>query len=181
MRADPDFHAILTARLRLRRSRPDDAEAISRYRSDPTVHIHQGWDRTDPAGVRAEIEAMARRLPGETGGWVQFTLEERGAGRLIGDVGISAPEQEPGVVLVGYTVAPEAQGRGYATEAVSALIDYVFDALGAQLVRAYADAENAPSIRVMEKAGMRLIERFEGSDGDETWYGVRYERPRSPA
>jgi RimJ/RimL family protein N-acetyltransferase len=178
VRVDPNFHAILTPRLRLRRSRPEDAEAISRYRSDPTVHLHQGWDRTDPEGVRAEIEEMAGRLPGEPGGWVQFTLEERDDSRLVGDVGLSPRADEPGVVLVGYTVAPEAQGRGYATEAVSALVDYAFATLDARLVRAYADAENAPSIRVMEKVGMHLMERFEGHDEDGDWFGVRYERPR---
>ncbi|MGZ4132588.1 MAG: GNAT family N-acetyltransferase [Actinomycetota bacterium] len=178
MHVDPNFHAILTPRLLLRRSRPEDAETISRYRSDPAVHMHQGWDRTDPDGVRAEIEEMADRLPGEPGGWVQFSLEERDGGRLVGDVGISAPVQEPGVMLVGYTVAPEAQGRGYATEAVSALVDYAFDTLGAGLVRAYADAGNPASIRVMEKVGMHLMERFEGHDEDGDWSGVRYERPR---
>jgi RimJ/RimL family protein N-acetyltransferase len=47
-------------------------------------------------------------------------------------------------------------------------------------VRAYASAENAPSIRVAEKSGMELIERFQGRDGDEVWFGVRYERPRAP-
>jgi aminoglycoside 6'-N-acetyltransferase len=179
VRPDPNFHGILTPRLHLRRSRPEDAETISRYRSDPTVHMHQGWDRTDPEGVRAEIEEMAGRRPGEPGGWVQFTLEEREDGRLVGDVGLSPRADEPGVVLVGYTVAPEAQGRGYATEAVAALVDYAFGTLGATLVRAYADAGNAASIRVMEKVGMRLMERFEGHDEDGDWSGVRYERQRT--
>ena len=48
--------------------------------------------------------------------------------------------------------------------------------LGADVVRAYADADNTASIRVAEKVGMRLIERFEHREGNEVWFGVRYER-----
>lgn len=178
MRADPAFEAIETERLRLRRSRPDDAEEISRYRSDPDVNRQQGWERTDPEGVRRDIEEMAARAPGEPGGWVQFTVEERRGGSLVGDVGLSPADGEPGVIKVGYTIDPAHQRRGYATEAVGALVRYAFEELGAAVVRAYASAENAASIRVAERVGMRLIERFEGEDEDGRWVGVRYERRR---
>ena len=179
MLADVDFRSLLTERLLLRRSVAGDAEMISAYRSDPAVHAMLGWDRTDPDGVRAEIEEMASRKPGEPGGWVQFTVESRDGG-IVGDVGLSPADGEPGVIKVGYTIDPRFQSRGYATEAVKALIDYAFTTLDADIVRAYAGAENSPSIRVMEKVGMRLIERFQGSDGDEVWFGVRYEvTPRS--
>ena len=46
------------------------------------------------------------------------------------------------------------------------------------MVRAYASAENLPSIRLAERVGMRLMERFERSDGEHVWFGVRYELPR---
>ena len=174
MRADADFTSLLTERLLLRRSVAGDAETISAYRSDPAVHAMQGWDRTDPDGVRAEIEEMANREPGEPGGWVQFTVEARDGG-IVGDVGLSPADGEAGVIKVGYTIDPRFQSRGYATEAVKALVDYAFASLEADVVRAYAGAENTPSIRVMEKVGMRLRERFQGSDGGETWTGVRYE------
>jgi aminoglycoside 6'-N-acetyltransferase len=178
MRADLRSEPLLTDRLVLRRSRPQDATAISAYRGDPRVNRYQGWERTDAEGVRAEIEQMAGRAPGEPGGWVQFTVEERMGGRLVGDVGISAADGEPGVIKLGYTMAPAFQGRGYATEAVRALVAYAFDTLGADVVRAYANAENVPSIRVAEKAGLRLVERFERHGGGERRFGVRYELRR---
>lgn len=181
MRADPDFERLVTERLILRRSLPADAETISGYRSDPDVHRQQGWERTDPEGVRADIEEMGRRRPGEPGGWVQFSVLERGGGALVGDVGISPADGEPGVLKLGYTIVPAVQGRGYATEAIAALVDYAFETLGADLVRAYASADNLPSIRVAEKVGLRLIERFEHREDDEVWFGVRYERRRDDA
>ncbi len=79
---------------------------------------------------------------------------------------------------VGYTIAPGFQRRGYATEAVAALVAYAFDTLGADVVRAYASAENIPSIRVAEKAGMHLVETIRHQEDDEVWVGVRYELRR---
>jgi len=180
MRPDPGFDELRTPRLRLRRSEPRDAEEISAYRSDPEVRAHQGWDRTDPDHVRLEIEEMLRRVPGGSGGWVQFTVETLADDRLVGDVGLRVAEDEPGVVMVGYTMAPAAQGKGYATEAVGALVDYAFDTLGADVARAYADAANAPSVRVGEKVGLVVVERFDGQHEGETWHGVRMERRRAP-
>jgi RimJ/RimL family protein N-acetyltransferase len=180
MQIDTDFEPFVTERLRLRRSRTTDADTISAYRSDPAVHRYQGWERTDPEGIRAEIEEMAGRAPGEAG-WIQFSVEERETGRLVGDVGLSPAEEHPGVIKLGYTMAPAFQGRGYATEAVKALVAYAFDTLGADLVRAYASAKNTPSIRVAEKVGLQLVERFERSEGGQTWSGVRLEMHRPMA
>lgn len=179
MMPDRDFEPITTERLVLRRSHADDAEAISAYRSDPEVHRYQGWERTDHEGVHEEIAAMAERSPGDPGGWVQLSVEQRDTGQLVGDVGLSPDESEAGVIKIGYTMDPAFQGRGYATEAVAALVDYAFDALRAETVRAFASAENLPSIRVAEKVGLRLMERFERTYGGETWHGVRYEMARS--
>ncbi|OFW78350.1 MAG: hypothetical protein A2Z48_04530 [Actinobacteria bacterium RBG_19FT_COMBO_70_19] len=179
MRVDTAFEPLVTERLHLRRSRPEDAEAISAYRRDPEVHRYQGWERTDPEGIRAEIEEMVGRAPGEPGGWVQLSVLERASERLVGDVGFSRVDGEPGVIKVGYTMAPTFQGRGYGTEAMRALVTYLFDVLGVDVVRAYASVENVPSTRVAEKVGMRLVERFERRYGGEVWHGVRYERRRN--
>jgi RimJ/RimL family protein N-acetyltransferase len=178
MRVDVDFEPLVTERLRLRRSRPEDAETISAYRSDPEVGRYQGWERTDPDGIRAEIEKMSLRAPGEPGGWMQLSVEECDSERLVGDVGLSLADDEPGVVKIGYTMSPEFQGKGYATEAVGALVAYAFEKLGADVVRAYASAENVPSVRVAEKVGMRLIERFERRRGEMSFFIVRYELRR---
>jgi aminoglycoside 6'-N-acetyltransferase len=167
MRADPEFKPLVTERLVLRRSRPEDAEPISAYRSDPNVNRYQGWDRTDPEGIRAEIVEMESRA--------QFTVEERDGGRVVGDVGISAVDGEPSVAKIGYTIAPAFQGRGYATEAVRALVDYAFETLGAERVRAFAAGENVPSLRVAENVGLRLVERYEHRHGGQV---VRYELAR---
>jgi RimJ/RimL family protein N-acetyltransferase len=174
VRTDGNLTTLETERLILRRTLPEDAERISAYRSVPSVREMQGWERTDVAAVLEGIEEMRHRLPGEEG-WVQFSLILRESGELVGDVGLSPASEEPDVMKVGYTVAPEFQGRGFATEAVGALVAYSLDVLDAQVVRMYASADNVASIRVAEKVGMDLMETFEGHDGDEVWQGVRYE------
>jgi aminoglycoside 6'-N-acetyltransferase len=178
MRSDPDFDELRTSRLRLRRSCSEDAEAISAYRSDPNVRAHQGWGDTSVEHVRTEIKQMQARAPGEPGGWVQFTVDTLEDGSLVGDVGIRV-DDDPGVILVGYTVAPAHQGHGYATEAIGALVDYAFETLGADVVRAYADAGNIASVRVGEKVGLLVVERYEEPDGNRVWHGVRMERRRA--
>jgi RimJ/RimL family protein N-acetyltransferase len=179
MRVDTTFEPLVTERLLLRRSVSEDAEPVSAYRSDPEVGRWQGWDRTDPEGVRLAIEEMADRAPGEPGGWVQLSVIERDTSRLVGDIGMSPADGESGVVKVGYTIDPAFQGRGYATEAVGTLVDYALGTLGADVVRAYASGDNLPSIRVMEKVGMHLVERIERHHGDVVRYVVRYERRAS--
>jgi len=180
MRRDPELRPLSTERLALRRSLAEDAEAISAYRSIPDVGRYQGWDRTDADFLREEIDRMSRRAAGDRG-WVQLTVIERESGRLVGDVGMSPAEGEPTVLKIGYTIDPSAQGRGYATEAVRALVAYAFDALRAEIVRIYANEDNVASIRVAEKAGFRLLERFEHGEGDERRSVVRYELARSDA
>jgi RimJ/RimL family protein N-acetyltransferase len=59
MKADAQFEPLLTERLRLRRSMPDDADVIAAYRSDPAVSRYQGWERVDAEGIRAELEETA--------------------------------------------------------------------------------------------------------------------------
>jgi aminoglycoside 6'-N-acetyltransferase len=177
VQTDPDLAELRTDRLRLRRSQPEDAEAISAYRSDPEVRAHQGWHDTTPDYIRAEIEEMLRRAPGEPGGGIQFTVERLDTGQLVGDVGMRV-DDEPGVMLVGYTMSPAHQGRGYATEAVTALVDYAFDKLGADMVRAYAEATNVASIRVAEKVGLPVAERFDEREDEQVWHVVRMERRR---
>ncbi len=179
MQTDPDLAELRTERLRLRRSQPDDAEAISAYRSDPEVRAHQGWKDTSPGYIRREIEEMLARTAGEPGGWIQFTVVTADTDELVGDVGMRV-DDEPGVVLVGYTISPAQQGKGYATEAVRALVDYAFEKLGADLVRAYAEANNIASIRVAEKVGLPVAERFDEREDNQVWHVVRMERRRVP-
>ena len=79
---------------------------------------------------------------------------------------------------IGFTLACEHQGKGYATEAVNRLLDYVFGVLGKHRVIAVTDTRNAPAARLLERVGMRreghFVEDiwFKGGWGDEYEYAM---------
>ncbi len=68
-----------------------------------------------------------------------------------------------GAVLIGYAMYPGREGKGYATEAVRAMVEWAFGQPGVQVVRALAPVWNTPAVHVAEKVGMRPV----ASDEDD--------------
>jgi RimJ/RimL family protein N-acetyltransferase len=146
---------IVTERLVLRALRPDDAEAMFAYRSDPEIMRYQGWDSESLADVRAFIADNACYRAYAPGSWRQFAITLRTTGELLGDCGVHVPEDKPEQAEFGITLATAFQRRGYASEALRALLRLVFDTLGKHRAFASVDPRNAPSIALFERAGFR--------------------------
>ncbi len=90
--------------------------------------------------------------------WVHgFAIVRTENGEVVGNCGFTAPPGDDGVVEIAYGVAPEHQGRGYATEAARALIEYAFASGKVRIVRAHTLSTGAASIRVLEKCGFRDV------------------------
>ena len=90
-------------------------------------------------------------------GWYALTLNaEGGCDRLVAAAGYFGPPSR-GAVEIGFSVIPEAQARGYATEIAQALVCHAFEQPGVQIVNARAAHSNAPSIRVLLKCGFRRV------------------------
>ncbi|WP_431033879.1 GNAT family N-acetyltransferase [Streptomyces sp. P6-2-1] len=145
---------LTTPRLLLRRFRPEDAPALAAYRSVPGVARYQGW--TAPVSeeeARRLVRQFAEADP-EVPGWFQYAAEERESGALVGDVGVRLDANLRQADL-GFTLAPAAQGRGYATEAVRAVLGDLFDRRGLHRVSAVCDVRNAASARLLERVGFR--------------------------
>jgi RimJ/RimL family protein N-acetyltransferase len=177
MARDPAFTSIETERLVLRRFERDDVEAFAAYRGDPDVARYQSWQDYTHAEAEAFVAEMLGTDPGVPGEWFQFAIAERATARLIGDCALVLDAGDPPTAEIGYTLDPGARGRGFATEAVGALIDYVFDRQGAAGIRAVTDTRNAPSIAVAERLGMRRIATvrttFKGAACDEHTFELR--------
>jgi ribosomal-protein-alanine N-acetyltransferase len=88
-------------------------------------------------------------------GWgVWFvTLTEKN--QVIGDIGFKGKPNDKGIVEVGYGIIPEMQKKGIATESVRAVIQWAFSSSKVKKVVAECLEDNVPSIRVLEKLGMR--------------------------
>jgi aminoglycoside 6'-N-acetyltransferase len=153
---DPRHDLPTTARLRLRRFCPGDLPAMVAYRSDPAVARLQSWT---PDWSMADAEDFLRQdqatILGTRGTWTQLALEERATGTLVGDVALHFVEAQPDTVELGVTLARAHQGRGFATEALRAVIGWLFEHHGTHRVLAQADARNAAVRRLLERVGLR--------------------------
>ena len=157
------FRELATDRLRLRRLERADAARLFAYRSLPEVTRFQTWEPRDEDEVARFIEGLEGIEPGEPGRWFQLGITLRESGELIGDCGLHVPEGRDHETEVGITLAPAFQGRGYATEALGAILTYAFGPLGKHRVYGSVDPANLPSIRLMERAGMRREAHFRNS------------------
>lgn len=147
------FTSIDMPRLQLRRFTLDDLPTFVAYRNDPDVARYQGWEAASVAACRAIIIECHRVEPGLVGEWFQFALERRADRQHIGDCALYVDNRHHGEI--GYTLAREYWGQGYATEAVGGLIRYLFQTLRLPVIHAIADTRNAASIRVLQRSGMQ--------------------------
>ena len=166
---------IHTARLLLRKFRREDAEAI-----------FQGW--TGDERVAKYTSWSAHTDVGMTEGYVDYILSqdtERSynwmiecEGKPIGSINVCWLDDNAGIAGVAYCLAYDSWGNGYATEALRAVIELLFE-IGYRKVIAGCDAENTGSRRVLEKVGMKqegclrkMILRKDGSFGDDLQFGL---------
>ncbi|MEK7349028.1 MAG: GNAT family N-acetyltransferase [Candidatus Eisenbacteria bacterium] len=147
--------SIETERLLLRRPRPDDAVSIfERYASDPDVTRFLGWRRHESL---ADTEAFLGFSDAEWERWPAgpYLILSRRDGVLLGSSGLAF--DEPHQAATGYVLAKDAWGRGYATEALQAMVD-VASRVGVRRTYALCHPDHRASWRVLEKCGFEREE-----------------------
>ncbi len=98
---------------------------------------------------------------GDPGVFRAYEVRLLESGLAVGGIGFHGPPDEVGVVTVGYGLVPGVRGRGYASEALRALVETARVA-GVTGVKGDADLDNPASHRVMEAAGMRCVAEIDG-------------------
>ncbi|GGE62722.1 GNAT family N-acetyltransferase [Priestia taiwanensis] len=88
-------------------------------------------------------------------GWGIWFVVEKESNRIIGDIGFKGKPDANKIVEVGYGFLEEYWNRGYATEAVTTLVDWAFQTSEVDRVIAETLHDNIGSIRVLEKLGMK--------------------------
>ena len=144
-----------TERLIVRRVTIADAPAFERIFCDARVMRFGGL--RSPQWVRRTIEEMVNRHYGEWG-YGRWAVVLKTTGEVIGTVGISRyPDRllAPGDAELGYRFAHAFWGRGFATEAAAVTCNDAFAQFDVAQVIAYVDPNNAASVRVVQKIGMR--------------------------
>lgn len=141
-----------TARLFMRKPRPDDAPAaFTAYASDPVATRYLAW------APYASIDALETFLRGRSEAWAAadghyaYMICQRGSDAPIGSIGVFIEEPK---AMFGYVLGRTYWGRGYASEALSFLVAWAAAEPRVRRAWAYCAAENPSSARVMEKAGL---------------------------
>jgi RimJ/RimL family protein N-acetyltransferase len=168
-----------TQRLMLRPLRLSDAQVIAEYRSDPQIARYQSWNTPySISDAKQLIEEMRDTQPGTPGKWYQLAIELIHGRHMIGDCAFYILEADAMQAEIGFTLARQHQGLGYASEAVRRLLGYLLVDNSLHRVRANCDEENVASASLLERVGMRreahFIESlwFKGHWSSEYWYAV---------
>lgn len=173
-----EFTVIETSRLRLRHFQDSDLALFMDYRNDPIVAEYQSWEGISEFEARNFIQEQKEVQPGVPGKGFQIAIELKATGLLIGDCYFMIHALDHCQAEIGFTLSREFQGNGYATEAVSNVLDYAFHTFDLHRVIAITDCENTASVALLERLGMRreghFIQNtwFKGKWGDEYLYAI---------
>ena len=168
-----DFTGLETARLRLRHFKDSDLILFMGYRNDPVVARYQSWEGSSEAEARTFIQEQKEIQPGVPGRGFQVAIELKETGVLIGDCYFTVNELDDRQAEIGFTLSRNYQGQGFATEAVSYFLNYVFQTFNLHRIIAITDCENTASVALLERLGMRREGHFlqniwfKGKWGDE--------------
>ena len=164
---------LRTGRMKLRRYRPEDAEELYRcFGTDPEMFRYSGWNPyATPEMARETVRRFIEGYRDEHAySWVMDCDDV-----VFGTIG--AYDCRDGQIEVGFSVVRACWGRGYATEALKAVLRYLTENEGILRVTAWCAAENIGSKRVLEKTGMQLtaVEKDGLAVGDRTYDRLVYE------
>lgn len=156
---------IRTPRLRIRRFRLDDAEGLWRRRNDPDVARYQNWSIPFPRDrAEAMVEEVAATDEPPVDDWWMAAVCEATSGEVLGDLAVNLTAGGR-TAEIGYTFDRRHWGRGYATEALDALVDRLFERPGLTRVFGMLHPDNVASAMVLERTGFR----FEGHTRSSFW------------
>jgi RimJ/RimL family protein N-acetyltransferase len=169
---------IATPRMRGVRIGPEHQPELEALLGDPRVGATLGGVAT-PEGVADQIAAHGRHWDAHGFGYWMFRDLD---GVPVARGGLSATAVGgPGGVEVGWTVAPDRWGQGYATELGAAAIEVAFERLGLAEVVSYTMVENRASRRVMEKLGFEYEREVVHADLPHVLYRLRTSSPPPPS
>ncbi|CDP50415.1 GNAT family N-acetyltransferase [Paradevosia shaoguanensis] len=148
---------VETDRLWLRTFDKADIDAVMAYHALPEVQRYLDWKARDKVEVVAAIDAMRGQItlqrPGDV---LSLAVIRKADSQLLGQVSLRWVDATAGQGEVRFVFNKIYTGQGFATEAVSRVIDLAFDNFGIHRVFARCDARNARSAKLLTRLGMRL-------------------------
>jgi RimJ/RimL family protein N-acetyltransferase len=148
------------------------------YRCNPEVTKYQGFNVMNREQAKRFINKQMEKEFGKAGEWAQYGIELKQSGKLIGDCAIKLDQHDSRIAEIGITISHLEQRKGYAKEALSGIVRFLFDIKKLHRIVEIVDAENIASINLLESIGFRkeghFIENifFKGKWGSEIQYAI---------
>jgi len=165
-----------TNRLLLREMLPSDAEALFEMESNPNVHKYL-WNKplTEISEVHAYIELIRKQYLENNIGRFVVVLKE--TNELIGWVGLKYNTEIVNNKVhfydIGYRLNEKFWGKGYASEASHAWLDYGFNVMKIKTMEAAAHTANLASNKILQKIGMKITEQYMEDGVSWNWYELK--------
>ncbi len=158
---------IETARLTLRRVEEGDYKDIFEYAADPETAKYTSWEaHKNIQDSKNLVQFIIKRYrENKPANWAVILKENR---KMIGTCGFISQFPANKRAEIGFVFRKDCCGKGYATEAVKAVLDFGFSTAGYNRIEACCDAENKASARVLEKCGMKsegILRQYVFSNG----------------
>ncbi len=169
---------LTTERLILREFQENDWPDVLAYQRNPLYLRYYDWIERTPQDTREFVQMFIAQQREHPRTKFQLALILKSNNRLIGNCGIRMESANAHEADIGYELAPEHWGYGYATEAARTMLYFGFTELGLHRIWAWCIADHVGSIRVLEKLGMRLEgrlrekERFKGQWWDRLIFAI---------
>lgn len=167
---------IVTQHLSIRAFREEDLTFFAEYRADPKIAQYQSWTDYNIEQARAFYAAMDYQTFGQPGQWFQLAIADKQTQQIMGDVALHFVDEQQ--MEIGFTLAQQYQQQGFAYEAVTAVIEYLFLKLNKHRIVATTDANNKASMALLTKLSFRKEGHyhqnifFKGHWGDECFFAL---------
>ncbi|WP_134683055.1 GNAT family N-acetyltransferase [Brevibacillus migulae] len=171
------FPILETNRLVLREMTEQDASDLYAYYSDREVSKHLDWFGPESEEHAKKLIAYWREQYQEDT-FMRFGIVRKGENKIIGTIPINpvrGPFRWKLPVVLGYDLSRDYWNQGIMTEALEAVIAYIFETLGNHRITAEVIPDNAASLKVLEKLGFEkegLLRQHLYHDGNRTWHDV---------
>ncbi len=169
---------IETERLIIRNLKASDLSDFHFYRSNSEVTKYQGFDVFTMEQAGEFIKEQIDKEFGKAGEWVQYGIENKARGKIIGDCAIRLDQDDIRIAEIGITISHKEQKNGYAKESLIAILNFLFGIDDFHRVSEIVDAENIASINLLKSVGFRqeghFIQNifFKGKWGSELQYAM---------
>jgi aminoglycoside 6'-N-acetyltransferase len=149
-------YPLLTPRLSIEPLKLSDLNFFVDYRQDPEIARFQGWDSSYSVEQAVElIDSQAGLLLPSQGQWLQLGVREKISGELVGDLALHCLIESEPTFEIGFTIARKHQGKGFAKESASRLMNYLFFEVGAKEIVANTDRRNTSSVNLLLSLGFK--------------------------